>query len=417
MSSPCAPVLRILPRAEVTCAPCGVLRSGSSGSGVGNQRAARRWMSSSHSTAKRPKTAIFFPGQGVQRVGMITPWLEAFPRTAKPILEEIDATLNLPHTPLTRIIESGTNAELTYTENAQPAIMATSILILRILEHEFGFKTSERVDITLGHSLGEFAALVAGGYLTFQDALTMVRRRAEVASRCSKEAVESEGGEFGMVALVCESEERMTALVAAIHEFLRLGGSRSDSNDDLPAVQQVLIANINSKNQIVLSGSIARINTLLTNLRQFGGHDPRHVRLKSDTPFHGPLMKPTYETVKRMLYKTKPDESDIVTWPGLMPCVSNVTGKPYESEVQLKDLLARSCIETVQWWKSVKYLHEEEKVRRYVGIGPGKVGRNLVGKEVGMKGAVKGGGVWAITSPKDMEEVVRALDDTEACED
>ena len=357
------------------------------------------------------------PGQGVQRVGMITPWLEAFPRTAKPILEEIDDTLSLPHTPLTKIIESGTNAELTYTENAQPAIMATSILILRILEQEFGFKTSERVDITLGHSLGEFAALVAGGYLAFQDALKMVRRRAEVASKCSREAVEADGGEFGMVALVCESEGHMTALIAAIHEFLRLGGSRSDSNDDLPAVQQVLIANINSKNQIVLSGSIARIDTLLTNLRQFGGHDPRHVRLKSDTPFHGPLMKPTYETVKRMLYKKKPDGSDIVTWPGIMPCVSNVTGKPYESKDQLKDLLARSCIETVQWWKSVKYLHEEENVKRYIGIGPGKVGRNLVGKEVGMKGAVKGGGVWAITSPKDMEEVVRALDDTETCSD
>ncbi|OSS43415.1 hypothetical protein B5807_11820 [Epicoccum nigrum] len=408
MSNHCISISRIVPRVEATCTRCG-------GPSRRSRPAARRWLSLS--TAQRPKTAIFFPGQGVQRVGMITPWLEAFPRTAKPILEEIDETLKLPRNPLTKMIESGTNTELTYTENAQPAIMATSILILRILEQEFGFNIAERVDITLGHSLGEFAALVAGGYLTFQDALKMVRRRAEVASKCSKEAVAQEGGEFGMVALVCESEEHMTALVAAIHEFLRLGGSRSDSNDDLPAVQQVLIANINSKNQIVLSGSIARINTLLANLRQFGGHDPRAVRLKSDTPFHGPLMEPTYDLVKRMLYKQKPDGSDIVTWPGLIPCVSNVTGRPYESREQLKDLLARSCVETVQWWKSVKYLHEEEKVRRYVGIGPGKVGRNLVGKEVGMKGAVKGGGVWGITSPKEMEEVVRALDDTETIED
>lgn len=362
------------------------------------------------STSRRPKTAMFFPGQGVQRVGMMTAWLEAFPRTARPMLDEIDATLQLP---LTRLIESGTNAELTRTENAQPAIMATSILILRILEREFGFKTAERVDVTLGHSLGEFAALVAGGYLAFGDALTMVRRRAQVASAASKAAVESEGGEFGMVALVCESEAHMTALVSALHDFLRVGGSRSDSADDLPAVQQVLVANINSKNQIVLSGSIARIATLLTNLRQFGGHDPRHVRLKSDTPFHGPLMQPTYETVKRMLHHPRPDGRDLVAWPGLMPCVSNVTGRPYESREQLKDLLARSCLETVQWWQSVKYLHEHEGVKRYIGIGPGKVGRNLVGKEVGMKGAVKGGGVWAVTSPREMEDVVRALDETE----
>ncbi|KAL1797243.1 hypothetical protein ACET3X_003849 [Alternaria dauci] len=351
-------------------------------------------------------------GQGVQRVGMCTPWLEAFPSTAKPILEEIDETLKLP---LTKTIESGTNAELTRTENAQPAIMATSILILRILEKDFGFKTSERVDITLGHSLGEFAALVAGGYLTFQDALRMVRRRAEVMSKCSQDAVAEEGGEFGMVALVCESEEHMQSLINGIHEFLALG-SKADSHDHLPAVQQVSIANLNSKNQIVLSGNITRINTLLTNLRQFGGHDPRHVRLKSDAPFHSLLMKPAQETMKRMLHKEDEHGRDIVTWPGIMPCISNVSGRPFEDKEQLKDLLARSCVETVQWWKSVKYLHEQEKIMRYVGIGPGKVGRNLVGKEVGMKGSVKGGGVWGITSPKEMEEVVKALDDTELVE-
>lgn len=345
-------------------------------------------------------------------MGMCTPWLEAFPGTAKPILEEIDDTLKLP---LTKVIESGTNAELTRTENAQPAIMATSILILRILEKEFGFKTGERVDITLGHSLGEFAALVAGGYLTFADALKMVRRRAEVMAKCSQEAVAEEGSEFGMVALVCESEEHMQSLIQGIHEFLALG-SKADSHDSLPAVQQVAIANLNSKNQIVLSGSITRINTLLTNLRQFGGHDPRHVRLKSDAPFHSPLMKPAQETMKQILHRETKDGRNIVTWPGILPCISNVSGKPFTDKDQLKDLLARSCVETVQWWKSIKYLHEQEKIMRYVGIGPGKVGRNLVGKEVGMKGSVKGGGVWGITSPKEMEEVMQALDETENAE-
>lgn len=343
---------------------------------------------------------------------MATPWLEAFPKTVKPILDEIDETLQVP---LTRIIESGTNAQLTQTENAQPAIMATSILILRVMEQEFGFKTSDRVDITLGHSLGEFAALVAGGYLTFTDSLRMVRKRAEVMSRCSREAASQEGGEFGMIALVCESEAHMGALVSGLREFLELSGdgSKSDSAETLPAVQQVMIANINSKNQIVLSGSIERINTLLTNLRQFGGHDPRHVRLKSDSPFHSALMRPAQEMMKRYLYEEREGGKDIITWPGVMPCISNVSGRPFRDRDQLKDLLARACVETVQWWRSVKYLHEELKIKRYIGIGPGKVGRNLVGKEVGMKGAVKGGGVWGITSPKEMEEVLNALDETE----
>src|ERR1700761_7239908 len=104
---------------------------------------------------------------------MAAPWLDAFPRTVKPILEEIDELLGVP---LTKTIESGTNAVLNATENSQPAIMATSIMILRVLEKEFGFKTEARVDFTLGHSLGEFAALVAGGYLEFRDALSMVRK-------------------------------------------------------------------------------------------------------------------------------------------------------------------------------------------------------------------------------------------------
>ena len=107
---------------------------------------------------------------------MIQPWLEAFPNTVKPELERIDATLKVP---LTKIIEEGPNSRLTATENAQPAIMATSIIILRVLEEEFGFKLKDRVDVTLGHSLGEFAALVAGGYLREPDALKLVRRRAE----------------------------------------------------------------------------------------------------------------------------------------------------------------------------------------------------------------------------------------------
>lgn len=348
---------------------------------------------------------------------MIDPWLEAFPRTVKPILEEIDATLQLP---LTKIIAEGTNAELTATENSQPAIMATSVIVLRVLEQEFGFKTTERVDFTLGHSLGEFAALVAGKFLHFDDALRMTRKRGEVMGRCSREATEQFGGEVGMVALMLENETRMADLVDAIHDFLTTSspGSKTDSAADVPAVQQVLIANINSKNQIVLSGSIEKINTLLTNLRQFGGHDPRAVRLKSDSPFHSPLMQPAQEFMRKTMNNTKrPDGSDIVAFPGAFPIVSNVSARPVRSGDELKDLLARQCVETVLWWDSVRYLDKEEKVRRWIGIGPGKVGRNLVGKEVGMKGAVKGGGVWGITGPKEAEECMRGLEATESSDE
>ncbi|RDW91350.1 malonyl CoA-acyl carrier protein-like protein transacylase [Coleophoma crateriformis] len=378
---------------------------------------AQRQVRHSSTQPARPRTAMFFPGQGVQKVGMLTPWLEAFPATAGPIVEEIDHLLGYK---LSTIIEKGPNSLLTATENAQPAIMATSILILRILEREFGFKLLERVDVTLGHSLGEFAALVAAGCLTFEDSLYLVRKRAEVMADCSRRAMAEHGGEYGMIALVTEPDH-LFPLIDAIHEFLghHSAGSKSESAEDVPPIQQVLIANINSKNQIVLSGNIERIKTLLTHVRQFGGHDPRAVRLNSDSPFHSPLMQPAAIAMKKMLegksrVKDRADQ-DMVSFPGTMECLSNVSARPFQNKEELKDLLARQCVETVKWWDSIRYLDQEEHVRRWIGIGPGKVGRNLVGKEVGMRGkdTVKGGGVWGISHPKEVEEVLRALDETE----
>ncbi|KAH6842531.1 acyl transferase/acyl hydrolase/lysophospholipase [Chaetomium sp. MPI-CAGE-AT-0009] len=365
----------------------------------------------------RPKTAIFFPGQGVQKVGMLTPWIEAFPATATSIIQEIDHIVGYK---LSDVIQEGPGRVLNATPNAQPAIMATSILILRILEKEFGFKTSERADFTLGHSLGEFAALVSSDIIEFEDSLFLVQKRAEAMAAATKRAEAEYGGEYGMVAIVSEPEY-LPSLVNAIHEFVGHSspGSKSESAEDRSPIDQVLIANINSKNQIVLSGNIDRIKTLVAHVRQFLGHDPRAVRLKSDSPFHSPIMKPAVSVMQKVLAGTSRvkgrEGEDIITWPGTVPCVSNVTARPFESKADVKDLLARQCLETVRWWDSIKYLDQEQQVRRWVGIGPGKVGRNLVGKEVGMRGkdTVKGGGVWAITDPTEIEEVFRGLEETE----
>ena len=287
-------------------------------------------------------------------------------------------------------------------------------MILRVLEQEFDFDTAAHVDVVLGHSLGEFAALVAGGYLTYPAALRIIRRRAEAMARCSREASkQGGGGEYGMVALVCEPD-RLTSLIETIEEFLGYSpmpaaGSDHDEMSETPVIQQVLIANINSKNQIVLSGAIERIKALLVQLRQFGGHDPRAVRLSSDSPFHSPIMKPAKETMVTLLADTE------VQFPARFPCVSNVTGTPFESADRVRELLARQCVETVRWWDSIKYVDQEMGVRRWIGIGPGKVGRNLVGKEVGMRGQdlVRGGGVWGVTRPEDIEILMKGLEETE----
>ncbi|TPX15834.1 uncharacterized protein E0L32_000168 [Thyridium curvatum] len=348
---------------------------------------------------------------------MLTPWLEAFPRTATPFVQELDDLLGYK---LSDIIQEGPSTRLTATPNAQPAIMATSILILRILDKEFGFRPHERVDVTLGHSLGEFAALVAGGYIAFEDSLYMVRRRAEVMAEATQRARQEYGGEYGMVAIVTEPDH-LPRLIGAIDEFLGHGansaGNKAESAQDVPPIEQVLIANVNSKNQIVLSGNIDRIKTLVAHVRQFLGHDPRAVRLKSDSPFHSPIMRPAVATMRQLLagQSRVPGRQHIVQFPGQLPCVSNVSARPFQSKADLEDLLSRQCLETVRWWDSIKYLDQQVKVRRWIGLGPGKVGRNLVGKEVGMRGKdlVKGGGVWAITDPVEIEEVLKGLEETE----
>lgn len=348
---------------------------------------------------------------------MLDPWLEAFPSTAKHILDEIDHLMGYK---LSDIIHKGPSQVLTTTANAQPAIMATSILILRILEKEFGFKLQDRVDVSLGHSLGEFAALVAAGVLAFEDALYMVRKRAEAMAQATQAAKDKYGGDYGMIAIVTEPD-RLEPMVKAVDDFVgyRSSGLRSDHAEDIHPIDQVLIANINSKNQIVLSGNLEKIRELIAHVRQFLGHDPRAVKLSSDSPFHSPIMKPAVGVIRQLLSDKSRvpgrEGEDVITFPGTLQCVSNVSARPFASKEDVRDLLSRQCLETVRWWDSIKYLDQEQKVRRWIGIGPGKVGRNLVGKEVGMRGTdqVKGGGVWAITDPLEIEEVLRGLEKTE----
>lgn len=336
---------------------------------------------------------------------MVRPWIDHFPRITERFLDEMDSILGFR---LSRTITDGPSSSLNKTENSQPAIMATSVLILRILEKEFGFNTKLHVDVTLGHSLGEFSALVAGGYFEFSDALRLVRRRAEIMAKCTQHASEQFGETYGMVALICEPDH-LDDLLKTICEFLGLesSGLKDDSNSEMPPIQQVMVANVNSKNQIVLSGSIEKIRSLLIQLRQFGGHDPRAVRLKGESPFHSPIMLPAAAYMREALEQTN------ISFSGSIPCISNVSGLPFESKEDIKNLLSRQCVETVKWWDSIRYLDQEQGVKCWIGIGPGRVGRNLVGKEVG-KVKFTGGGVWAICNPQDLKDFMAVLDQTEA---
>lgn len=341
---------------------------------------------------------MFFPGQGTQKVGMLTPLLSEFPRTVAPLLELLDTTLPPAdgEAALSRIIAEGPNEAITATENAQPAILFTSIAILRILEEEFGLTPRSQTDFFLGHSLGEFTALVAAGVLRLEDALVLVRRRGEIMRDCAIRASvpEMEGGpgETGMVALLVE-QKYLPQMIQNVHHFLDSG--------TLPNDEFLSIANHNSSTQIVLSGHLKAINACICHLRKFSGHDPRALRLNVSAPFHSMVMAPAVPVVSKML-----GEMDVVYPPPTeTEIISNVTALPYENKEQLVELLAKQCTATVRWAESIRYLDLERDVARWIGIGPGKVGRNLVGREVrgGMKRVV---GVDA----HNLEEAVKAFE-------
>ncbi|TGZ77560.1 FabD/lysophospholipase-like protein [Ascodesmis nigricans] len=328
---------------------------------------------SQSSSTRRPKTAIFFPGQGTQKVGMLTPLLESFPGTVNPLLELLDATIPPAdsYPPLSQIIASGPGPVLTETENAQPAIMFTSIVILEILRKHFNFDPSRSADFFLGHSLGEFTALIAAGVLTLPDALRLVRTRGEVMRDCARRASvpEMEGGpgETGMVALLIRPKLQ-ESVMQKVTDFIH--------SETLPNDEFLSIANINSSTQIVLSGHVKAINTCIGHLRQFSGHDPRAIRLNVSAPFHSSIMAPSVRTVKEMM------KGMAVNFPPHGEIISNVTARPFESAKEIRELLALQSTATVKWYQSIKYLDDERDVARWIGIGPGRVGKNLVGKEV-----------------------------------
>ncbi|KAL5606088.1 hypothetical protein BROUX41_006142 [Berkeleyomyces rouxiae] len=356
------------------------------------------------SSPGRSKTAMFFPGQGVQRVGMLSPWLHAFPNTTREFIDELDSCMGYK---FSDIIQTGPNSRLNATVNAQPAIMATSMLILRILERNFNFNTAQSIDYTLGHSLGEFAALVASGYLSFNDSLEMVHRRAIVMANATQNAeAENHGTKYGMMAVITEPEY-LSSLIHTIHSIV---GEDVRDWSHTSIESQVCIANVNSKNQIVLSGSIVGISHVLDRVRLFSGHDPHAVRLNSQSPFHSPLMKPAGEAVYKMLSTPRK-----IAFPGRTQCISNISARPFASPEDLADLVSRAGVEPVRWADSIKYLNEQAQVRRWIGIGPGQVGRNLVGKEIGIRGTdlSRNSGVWAITKPEDIDEVLRGLEETD----
>jgi [acyl-carrier-protein] S-malonyltransferase len=281
--------------------------------------------------------AYIFPGQGSQSPGMGRELADKFP-AARQIFEEADDALGFA---LSTLCFNGPAEELQLTENTQPAILATSVAVLRAIESE-GFP---KPDFVAGHSLGEYSALVAAGSLSLSDAVKTVRARG----RYMQEAVPV--GTGAMAAILGSDVETVNAACAEAAQG-----------------QVCSAANINSPGQIVIAGDAAAIDRAIEILKARGAK--RAVKLNVSAPFHCALMKPAQEHLMANLDALQFD--DLAT-----PLVTNVDAKPIKTGAEARDSLVRQVSQPVRWLESVEFL-SSHGVQTFIEIGPGKVLSGLV---------------------------------------
>lgn len=284
------------------------------------------------------KIALVFPGQGSQSVGMGRSFYEAF-TSAKNTFTEANETLGFD---LGRLAFEGPAEELDRTENTQPGLLTASIAMLRVLK--------ENVDIRpaflAGHSLGEYTALVAAGSLDFKDAVRLVHMRGKFMQQ---------GVALGV--------GKMCAIIGLGIEDVRTI-CESASID----AAQVVPANINSPEQIVISGHAAAVDIAANYARERGAK--RVIPLQVSAPSHSPLMAGAAEKLSKEL-------ASIEFKPFSTPVVTNVEAEPTTDTVGIKDLLKRQLTSPVRWVEVVHRM-KAEGITTVIEVGPGKVLTGLI---------------------------------------
>ncbi|MEE2997886.1 MAG: ACP S-malonyltransferase [Pseudomonadota bacterium] len=280
--------------------------------------------------------AFVFPGQGSQAVGMGQELLAAFP-VARETLEEVDDALGEN---LTKLIAEGPAEDLTLTENAQPALMAISMAVMRVLETEGGGKIDKVAAFVAGHSLGEYSALAAARSFGLADAARLLKTRGLAMQK----AVPIGGG--GMAALLGANLDQAEKIAAAAAEG-----------------QVCSVANDNAPGQVVLSGAMEAIDRAIQIASDRGIR--RSVKLPVSAPFHCEMMAPAADVMKKTL-----GEVEIVR--PLVQVMANVTASSAENPDHIKSLLVEQVTSIVRWRESVLAMRDAG-VDTVIELGAGKV--------------------------------------------
>jgi len=289
--------------------------------------------------------AFVFPGQGSQAAGMGKALAEAFPQ-AREVLAEVDDALGQK---LSALMFEGPQDELTLTANAQPALLAVSLAVIRVLEAEAGLCLARDASFVAGHSLGEYSALAAAGSLSIGEAARLLR----VRGRAMQQAVPV--GKGAMAALLGLDYDAALAIARRAAE--EIGGG---------AICEV--ANDNGGGQVVVSGTAGAVHRAIEIAKEQGAR--RSVLLPVSAPFHCALMQPAAEAMAAALGAS-------VIKPPCVPLISNVLAKPVTDPDQIRKLLVAQVTGTVRWRESVMYM-AEKGVSLFVECGAGKVLAGLV---------------------------------------
>lgn len=313
------------------------------------------------------KYAFVFPGQGSQFVGMGKELAENF-ASAKEVFQEVNDALSQD---LFKIMTDGPDSELTMTANTQPALMAFSMAVVRVLEKDFGIKLKDKAAFVAGHSLGEYSAACSAGVFSLGDTAKLLRIRGNAMQNAVPLGI------GGMAAVLGLSYKDVGALVEAC----------SNGKDTCVA------ANDNSDGQVVLSGSMAAIDRAVEIAPEFGAR--KCVKLAVSAPFHSPFMRPAANAMARAFMEVEAHNAEI-------PLIANVLAEPITEHKEIIKHLIEQVTGTVRWRETMAYL-QEQGVTDLVELGAGKVLSGIA------KRSHKEMNAFSVGSAEEIEELAKNL--------
>ncbi len=330
------------------------------------------------------QVAFLFPGQGSQAVGMGADIFEASP-AARRVFESADQALGIP---LSTICFQGPDEVLRETINTQPAIVTVSLALLAALqevltEHTSSWSSPLIPGYTAGHSVGEYAALVASGALRLQDAVQLVRERGRLMHH---EGTVCPGGMSAIIGMDAEILQEVCQEATAQSIAMLVDASH-------PGLGQVSIANFNAPGQIVISGEQGALNLAMELAKARGAK--RVIPLSVSGAFHSQVMQPAAEGLAKAIRTSEVYDATI-------PIIGNIHATPLTEAHAIREELAEQIVAPVQWIRTIEYL-ADAGVTTFLEIGPGQALTGMV------KRIAKGVTTLNVSSATDIEKAVGTI--------